>query len=116
MIIENFKPVYKGIILATFNLKVPKWGNFVIRGLTLWEKNGARWFSFPSQSFNNQAGEKKYAPHCLFEDKDMHIKFQELVMAAIKDFLDKNPSMRQAPVHKETQAMPQVPDQEGVPF
>jgi hypothetical protein len=113
MIIENYKPIHKGVIIATFNLKIPKWGNFLIKGITLFEKNGGRWISFPSQAYTNQQGEKKYSSHCYFEDKDMHVKFQEIVMEAIKSHLEKNPSLKNAPKIQEKEA---YPESNGVPF
>lgn len=95
--IQNYKPVNKGVVIATFNAKIQKWGDFIIRDLTLFEKNGSRWVSMPSKQYTNQAGEKKYFSYCLFENPDVAKKFNEKILEEVKILLMKNPSLGQAP-------------------
>ncbi len=106
MIIEHYKSINKGAVLGSFNIKVEKWGNFIIRDCTHFNKNGAEWISFPSKQYKTESGETKYFSYCLFEDKDVSQKFQNLVMLSLKSYLEKN----------HPQSKPKSNDYEQVPF
>jgi hypothetical protein len=68
--IINYKEINKGALKATCDVKMVKWGNFIIRGLAIFEKDGSRWVSFPSKEYEKD-GKKKWFPHCYFETDNM---------------------------------------------
>lgn len=84
--ILNFKSINKGHILGTCDIRLPKWGNFMIYKLTIFEKNENRWVSFPSEKFIKD-GQKYYIALCRFESpnlmeifrKNFFIAFDKLI-------------------------------------
>jgi len=90
MIIENFKVINKGAVKAHFDLKITKWGNFIIHGMVLFEKNGHKWINFPSFSIaDKETGKMKYLSHCHFESRETNDAFSEKLMPLIQEELRK---------------------------
>ena len=86
MIISEYKKIEgAGALSASFNLTLPKWAGFEIRGLTLFETNGKRWINMPSRTYEDpqEPGKKKYSAHCRFPDRDVNDRFLATIMAAL---------------------------------
>jgi len=83
--IINYKPVLNSVCLARFSIKIPKWGNFLIKDISLFSKNNHRWISFPSRSYEED-GKKKYFQYNGFEDLQMMQSFQEKVLKALDEY------------------------------
>jgi hypothetical protein len=81
--ITHYKPINKGSLQGTFNLKVLKWGNFIIRDMSYFVKGEKKWVSFPSRIYQKD-GETKYFPYMAFEDQEMQKTFQSKVMEALE--------------------------------
>ena len=89
MIIKNYRQVNKGALVGGFDLQVPSWGNLVIKKCTLFQKDGRRWISFPSEKVESEDG-VKYYPYLFFEDKGMREAFGEKVLKAIDEYAKNN--------------------------
>lgn len=88
--IENYKIKNKGALIATFSIKMEKWGNFVIRDCTHWKKNNQEWISFPCRPYDDN-GMKKYFSYFLFEDPQTMKAFQEKVLLEISQLSPQQP-------------------------
>lgn len=90
MYIKNLKKVDKGFVKANFDVVVPKWGNFIIRGCTLYEKEGNCWIGFPSFAIvDKESGEKKYLAYCHFQERENHQAFSLKVIPLLMAELSK---------------------------
>jgi len=90
MEILKHKPINKGSISALISIKIPKWGDFVIKEIVIFEKNGGRWISFPQRTYEKN-GEKKYYSLNSFSSGEVFDKFQKQVLQALDEYLKKNP-------------------------
>lgn len=87
--ISKYTQIGKGSLVGRFNIRIQKWGGFVIREMTYFQKGHQRWVSFPSKQFEVE-GEKKYMHYNLFEEPSMQAAFQEKVLKALDEFFKKN--------------------------
>ena len=91
--ITHYKPNDKGFKVANISIKIPKWGNFLIRDITVFVKDGKRWLSMPNRSFD-QDGQKKYFHFVSFENREIGDKFQAEVLKALDKYLEtQNPKV-----------------------
>jgi DNA-binding cell septation regulator SpoVG len=79
--ISNYKVFVKGSLRAFFTITLPS--QLVIHNCSLFEKNGARWVSLPSQKFTSVSGTTSYKPICEILDRTAADEFRELTLAAI---------------------------------
>jgi len=73
--IQNYKHLGKGYLQGTCDIKIPLWGNFIIYGISIFEKDGKKWISFPSREYEKE-GQKKWFQHCRFESENMSEAFR----------------------------------------
>lgn len=90
MDITQYKTVNKGALQAVFTLRIPKWGNFLIRDMTYFKKANQRWVSFPSRPYEKD-GETKYYQYNMFEEKTMGEAFQKRALEALDKYISENP-------------------------
>ena len=102
----RFNSVVKGHLQGFADLYVEKWG-LEIRGCSMYMKDGKRWINFPAKEFTTPEGEKAYAPHVKFRDKDNMSKFTEAAKKAIDDWCKQNPQN-----NEKTEEKPQFDDSE----
>ena len=76
------KTIENSSLKAVFDIKIPKWGNFIIRELKLFEKDGNFWVSFPSKEYEKDGKKKYYELNC-FEDIETKSKFEKQIIEAI---------------------------------
>jgi hypothetical protein len=95
--IVNYKPANHEVKQGSFNIKISKWGNFLIRELSYFKKGNQRWISFPSRSYE-QDGKKKYYAFNGFEDQKTFLSFQEKVFESLDAYLS---SHIQKPIEEE---------------
>lgn len=86
MHIVDFKPLNKGALTSQVSLKIPKWGNFIIKGIKVFEKEGSRWIAFPAFEYEKD-GKKQFYSHCAFESKDMMEAFRTQFFKAYDEYL-----------------------------
>lgn len=90
MQITSVRPILKGIMVASVDIIIPKWSNFFIRQIIVFDKNGTRWISFPSEAYEKD-GVKKFARRCGFEDKEVDKKFQTEFFRIYDEYIKINP-------------------------
>ena len=83
MKIIQYKSVDKGATRGYITLFVSKW-QLTIYNITLYEKDGKMWISFPSKSYEAD-GKTKYFSFLRFETPEMMTKFQDAVINAWKE-------------------------------
>lgn len=88
---------------ADLGLPTP-WGNFIINGIKVFEKNGSKWCALPQRESEEKddKGKKKYFPIVKFDDRDAHDKFQ----SAFLQKLDAHELQQSPSVHTKQQEIP----------
>ena len=61
-----------------------------LKGFTLWQKDGRRWLSPPSQQYKNRDGETKYAWTAFYDDKEVQKKFLDAARNAVDVHCEEN--------------------------
>ncbi len=89
MEIIKFVSVNKGTFVCEIDLKIPKWGSFIIRKIKVFEKEGGRWIVLPSQEYEKD-GKKQFYAYNLFEERKTFDLFQEQVFKAFDEYIEKN--------------------------
>jgi|SRR6185369_1365845 len=89
MEIIKYRSVNKGTLVGKLDLKIPKWGNFIIRDITFFQQDNKKWITFPSQQFEVE-GQKKYKSYNLFEEASTMKLFQAQVLKALDEYFKKN--------------------------
>jgi len=87
--ILKYNLVNKGTLVGKLNIKLPKWGNCIIKEICYFEKEGKKWISFPNFQCEVN-GEKKYMPYISFEKSETMKSFQDVVLKALAEYLEKN--------------------------
>lgn len=83
------KPFHK----ATVSIKIEKWGGFRIKRIKVFEKDGNRWISLPSEEYEKE-GKKKYYALNDFEDPEMNEAFRKAFFKSYDEhILQKMPSL-----------------------
>ena len=85
MICIKFHPHHKGSLRGFADLELPS--GLIIRGCTLFEKDGREWVSFPSRSYTDKDGATKWQPLVEFAEtaKAERAAFQRQALDAIHD-------------------------------
>ncbi len=94
--ILKFKSVSKNSLQGFLDIKVPKWGGFIIREIGYFRKGDQRWISFPSRVYEKD-GEKKYHNYNLFEDAKVMQEFQKKVIEALDAYALTYPTCEKDP-------------------
>jgi len=87
--IQKFELVNKGALIAKFNCKMMKWGGLVIRECTYFESGDRKWINLPSRPYEVE-GKKKFFPYLAYEDRTVNDKFQEMILKAVSEYMQKN--------------------------
>ena len=93
--ILSYRSSIKGARQGNLSLRIPAW-KLEIRDMTLFMKNGHRWLSMPSRSYEKD-GETKYSPFLYFFDKDQNDKFQKVALDALDKWIKENPPKQEVP-------------------
>lgn len=95
MEIENYKAINKGCLIGKFDIKIPEWGDLLIRECVLFEKDNKRWVALPSKEYQKD-GSKKHFPLIKFSPP----VFERLQLSALEKLakltLDVAPSVQDA--------------------
>ena len=87
MKILSYKPINKGFVQGTASIETPS--GLQIREITIFDKNGAHWISFPSRKYQ-QEGKDKYFSFLYLEAEKMK-RFQEQFFRALEEWIKANP-------------------------
>ena len=85
---ERFNRLNKehpGALLGYADIFVDQWG-VVIKGISIFAKEGAQWAGMPGSSYTNKEGEKKFAPFLVFPDRDTYTSFSKAAIKAVNDW------------------------------
>lgn len=85
-ILKYTKSQKEGFLQGFADISLPSpWGNFVINGVKVFEKNGSKWCALPQRATGEKddKGKEKYFPVVKFEDRDAHDKFQAVFLQAL---------------------------------
>lgn len=85
-----YKQVGKGMVLGYASVFVEKWG-IEIFNITVFQKDGKRWISFPTREYEDEDGKKKYIPHIRFKNTAHMDLFTNRVLSAIEKFCGEHP-------------------------
>lgn len=80
-----YKELNKGTLKGIADIFVSNW-KLNIFGVTVHEKDGAKWISFPSRPYvDKESGEKKFAPTMRFTERAHFNDFTKAVINAIEN-------------------------------
>ncbi len=80
-VIENLKWIQKGPLIATFDIKIPEWNNFIIRKAAFFTQENKKWVTFPSEKYEKD-GMKKYFQLNTFKEKKDEEEFKSKALEA----------------------------------
>ena len=103
--ILNIKPINKGVLLASCDVRIPPWRT-TYHEIKIFEKGAQRWIALPSREFINDAGEKKYIEQISFDTEEIKNRFRAQIMTAVDKFLESNPDMAPEDLIKEDDGVP----------
>jgi hypothetical protein len=85
MRVLEYKQINKGALVGSMSMQFEEWGGLIIRDITLFQKDGKRWLSFPSRAYEKD-GKTEYFQYVRFEDKIKHEAWQQKALKALQDF------------------------------
>jgi len=81
-------------------MQFEEWGGLIIRDITLFQKDGRRWLSFPSRAYEKD-GKTEYFQYVRFEDKIKHEGWQQKALKALEEYANQpHPSVHSQQVGK----------------
>jgi DNA-binding cell septation regulator SpoVG len=96
MKIENFKTFEKNSLRGFFDAILTS--GMILRGCSLFEKNGARWVGLPSKKFTDRNGVESYQAIIEFVDRDRANDFRDACVDAVDKWLaEQAPTAKQSP-------------------
>ncbi len=102
--IINYEKVDKGIMTGIVDVEIdveilhmnpPMVSSMIIRKIAIMEKNGRKWFSFPSFPFYDTENNKKYKSFVMLKDKFDEDAFFKDLSRELHEYFDKNPQPMQ---------------------
>jgi len=90
MVCTGYKQVGKGVVLGYASIFVEKWG-VEIFNITVFQKDGKRWISFPTREYEDEDGKKKYIPHIRFKNSVHMDLFTTKALAYIEKHCGEHP-------------------------
>lgn len=85
--ITRFKRFDKPPLYGFVDIEIPEW-NMFINGCKVFNKNGGQWISLPSKEYENDQGDKKWAPLIGFHDEAVYKRFKQCLDAAWHEFIN----------------------------
>ncbi len=85
MRVLDYKQINKGALLGSMSMLFEEWGGLIIRDITLFQKDGKRWLSFPARAYEKD-GKTEYFQYVRFEDKTKHEQWQQKALKALEEF------------------------------
>ncbi len=91
--ILSYKEINKGAFLGSCNIKMIKWGGFIINKVCIFQKDGRRWVILPQETYE-EGGVKKYFPLNKFDNRETNESFQLTLLQTLDDFILKNQQIK----------------------
>lgn len=95
--VTKYKPVSKNALVGIFSIKVEKWGPLIIEDMCHFKKGSEQWVNFPSRTYEDSSGEKKYFHYVKFDNPETMKMFQTRVIPAIEIYINEHPEVLQEP-------------------
>lgn len=86
--IIEFKAIDKGPLKSQVSIRLPKWGGFRIKRILIFEKDGSRWFTLPSEAYEKDGKKKFYALND-FDTEEMNDAFRNAFFKAYDEHVNK---------------------------
>lgn len=83
--ITHQKRINKNTLIGVFDLELPS--GLKINGFMLLEKNGKRWFGFPSREWVKPDGARSYSPLLELASRELADRFQGAVLPLAEQVL-----------------------------
>lgn len=83
MTITNYKPINKKTLIGVFDLTLPS--GLCIYGAMCHRKDDVGFITFPGKPYTGKSGDTLYAKIVDIPDRDRRDKFNEQVIAALKE-------------------------------
>ena len=93
--VTHYKLISKNALVGIFSIKVEKWGGLIIEDMCHFKKGSHQWVNFPSRTYEDNHGEKKYFHYAKFDDLEVMKLFQSKVIIAIENYLNQHPELLQ---------------------
>jgi len=87
MRVLDYKQINKGSLVGSMSMQFEEWGGLIIRDITLFQKDGRRWLSFPARAYEKE-GKTEYFQYVRFEDKIKHEEWQQKALKALQDYVN----------------------------
>lgn len=87
MKVLEYKQINKGSLLGSMSIQFEEWGGLIIRDITLFQKDGKRWLSFPARAYEKE-GKTEYFQYVRFEDKAKHDEWQQKALKSLQDYVN----------------------------
>ena len=101
---------------AICDIKMLMWGPFIIHGISIFEKDGKRWITFPSDEYEKE-GKKKWSQKCHFETENMTEAFRKEFFKELEKYQKaNNPSVFDMPEKQTIQGKGKTSNDEECPF
>jgi len=84
----RFKSCRRDSFVGFADFFIDKWG-VELQGCSLYMKNGQKWLNLPAKEYQNEQGERKFAPYVRFREKDHYKRFCEAAIRAIDEYCAK---------------------------
>lgn len=84
----EMREINKGSLKAVATVRIPKWGNVLIREVCYCESDGKTWVTLPAKQYEKD-GKKKYWSYITFEDTKLENTFKEQIRELFKKSLSK---------------------------
>lgn len=83
--ITKYTPVNRAPLVGFLDIEIDTW--FVeIRGITIVQKDGKRWFNLPSKEYEKDDGSKGYAPIIKFTSEAVDKKFKTALRQSFDEY------------------------------
>lgn len=115
MKIKEFRPFEKGFLKGFATIVLDKFAGLEINSVSVFDKNGVRWMSFPSRQYESE-GKKMYAGYLKFPDSGVMKRFQDDFFKELDAWIKANPVQPQGNQATQQGSQQAPPYNEELPF
>ena len=84
--ISNFRPLDKNTLRGAFDATLPS--GMILRGISLHERNRARWIGLPSREYIDKSGQRQFALIIEFVNRGTANRFRDQMLEALDRFFE----------------------------
>ena len=94
MKITRYKAYDKAPVVGFLDIEIEAW-HMEIRGITLMQKDGKRWFAMPSKAYEGDDGTTKYSPVVKFTEDSVFKRFMGSLKTVFEEYCKTQPEQQQ---------------------